>query len=58
MLLDTVDNHDTQGLVWVKYIKPDLLPDLSLHSNFTLVQLCQIMSVQVTDILPNKLQKQ
>lgn len=50
MLLDTVDNHDTQGLVWVKYIKPDLPPDLSLRSSSALLQVYQIMSVQATDI--------
>lgn len=57
MLLDTVDNYYTQGLIWVKYIKPDLSPDLSLRSSSTLLQLCQIMSLQVTNILPNKFQK-
>lgn len=36
----------------------DLPPDLSLCSSSTLLQLCQIMSVQATDILSNKFQKE
>lgn len=33
-LLDTLDNHDTQALVWVKYVKPDLISKFKLTQQF------------------------